>query len=53
MPWTQDEATTAIDPWFHRPNPSFDDLKPLEVLERGQIDRLWQMVYELESGVLS
>ncbi|MEI7835755.1 MAG: hypothetical protein WCK05_05015 [Planctomycetota bacterium] len=41
----------ALGPWFQKPNPSFDGLKPLEVIERGQIDRLWEMVYELESGV--
>lgn len=39
--------------WFIRPNPAFQGLKPLEVVERGQIDRLWQMVFFLESGVAS
>ncbi|MCY2924502.1 MAG: helix-turn-helix domain-containing protein, partial [Planctomycetota bacterium] len=41
----------ALRPWFQRPNPSFGGLKPIEVIERGQIDRLWEMVYRLESGV--
>lgn len=39
--------------WFIRPNAAFQGLKPLEVVERGQIDRLWQMIYFLESGVAS
>jgi len=39
--------------WFNRPSSAFDGLKPLEVVERGQIDRLWQMVFYLESGVAS
>jgi DNA-binding transcriptional regulator YiaG len=39
--------------WFIRPNAAFQGLKPLEVVERGQIDRLWQMVFFLESGVAS
>jgi DNA-binding transcriptional regulator YiaG len=39
--------------WFVRPNAAFQGLKPLEVVERGQIDRLWQMVFFLESGVAS
>ena len=39
--------------WFNRPNRAFEGLKPLEVVERGQIDRLWQMVFFLESGVPS
>jgi Protein of unknown function (DUF2384) len=41
----------TIGPWFQKPNSAFDGLTPLEVIERGQIDRLWEMVYELESGV--
>ncbi len=40
----------TIGDWFQRPNTAFGGLKPLEVVERGEIDRLWQMVYELESG---
>jgi len=34
-----------------RPNRAFGDLTPLEVIERGQIDRLWRMIFFLESGV--
>ena len=30
---------------------AFDGLKPLEVIERGEIDRLWNMIFYLESGV--
>jgi transcriptional regulator with XRE-family HTH domain len=40
----------AIPPWMETPNPAFDGLKPIEIIERGQIDRLWRMVYELELG---
>ncbi|HEX3553301.1 MAG TPA: helix-turn-helix transcriptional regulator [Thermoanaerobaculia bacterium] len=43
----------ALKGWLNRPNQAFDGLKPLEVVERGQIDRLWQMVFFLESGVTS
>ncbi|WP_437200835.1 hypothetical protein [Planctomicrobium sp. SH664] len=39
-----------IGPWLNSPNESFDGSKPLEVIERGQIDRIWQMIYELRSG---
>ena len=39
--------------WFLRPNAAFQGLKPLEVVERGQVDRLWQMIFFLESGVAS
>jgi transcriptional regulator with XRE-family HTH domain len=41
----------AIGPWFETPNEAFGDLKPMEVIERGEIDRLWGMVYRLQSGI--
>jgi transcriptional regulator with XRE-family HTH domain len=43
----------AIPSWLDMPNPAFDGLKPLEVIERGEIDRLWEMIYYLESGIAS
>lgn len=43
----------ALKGWLNRPNTAFDGLKPLEVVERGQIDRLWRMIFFLESGVTS
>ncbi len=39
--------------WLETPNPAFDRLKPVEVIERGQVDRLWRMLFYLESGVAS
>lgn len=41
----------SIGDWLQTPNSAFEGLKPLEVIERGQIDRIWRMVFELESGV--
>lgn len=43
----------AIPRWLETPNDAFDGLKPVEVIERGEIDRLWNMVFYLESGVAS
>lgn len=43
----------AIPGWLDMPNEAFDGLKPLEVIERGEIDRLWNMIFYLESGVAS
>jgi hypothetical protein len=40
----------AIGPWLKDPNPAFDGSTPLQVIERGEADRIWRMVYELESG---
>jgi DNA-binding transcriptional regulator YiaG len=42
-----------IPEWLETPNDAFGGLKPLEVIERGEIDRLWNMIYYLESGVPS
>ena len=43
----------AIPAWLDTPNDAFGGLKPLEVIERGEIDRLWNMIFYLESGVAS
>jgi DNA-binding transcriptional regulator YiaG len=43
----------ALGPWLQTPNPAFDGLKPLEVIDRGESDRLWSMIYFLRSGVPS
>ena len=40
----------AIGPWLQRPNAAFDGSTPLQVIERGEIDRIWRMIYELQSG---
>ncbi len=43
----------AIGPWLDQPNDAFDGLKPIEVIERGEVDRIWQMIFFLRSGVAS
>jgi transcriptional regulator with XRE-family HTH domain len=45
--------TEAIAGWLETPNEAFDGLKPVEVTERGEEDRLWRMIYFLGSGTLS
>lgn len=39
-----------IKPWLMAPNPAFGGLKPVEVMERGQSDRIWRMIFEMETG---
>lgn len=39
-----------VGEWLCTPNDAFDGLKPLEVVERGQVDRIWRMIYLLEAG---
>jgi len=41
----------SVSIWFQTPNDAFDGLKPLEIIERGEIDRLWNMVFQLRSGM--
>lgn len=36
--------------WLKSPNPAFDGSTPLQVVERGESDRIWRMLYDLESG---
>lgn len=36
--------------WLKEPNPAFDGSTPVQVIERGQTDRIWRMLYYTESG---
>ncbi len=40
----------SIPAWLHQRNPAFDHLTPLQVIELGEMDRLWAMVHDLQSG---
>ncbi len=51
-----DSLSEIVDPaslgeWFDAPNDAFGGLKPIEVIERGEIDRLWEMFFRLRSGM--
>lgn len=39
-----------IGRWLEAPNPAFEGSTPLQVIERGESDRLWRMVWELRGG---
>ncbi len=43
----------ALGPWMLQPNQAFGGLKPIEVIERGEVDRIWQMIFLLRSGTPS
>lgn len=50
-----DALSEVVEPaclgdWFKTPNDAFEGFKPIEVIERGEIDRLWEMFYRLRSG---
>lgn len=37
-----------IGPWLETPNSAFEGFKPIEIIERGQSDRIWRMIFEME-----
>ena len=39
-----------IGRWLKSPNQAFDGSTPLQIVERGEIDRIWHMLFDLESG---
>jgi RES domain-containing protein len=49
-----DGLSRAMEPaqvgrWLKQPNAAFDGSTPLQVVERGESDRIWHMLYDLES----
>lgn len=36
--------------WMEEPNDAFGGSTPLQLVERGEIDRLWQMIHAIRSG---
>lgn len=46
-------AAERLGEWLLTPSDAFDGLKPLEVMERGENDRIWQMIFVLRAGVPS
>jgi hypothetical protein len=43
-------APDQLATWLKTPNNAFNGSQPLQVIERGEIDRIWRMIYFLESG---
>lgn len=39
-----------LDHWLKEPNTAFDGSTPLQVIERGESDRLWRMIYQVQTG---
>lgn len=40
----------VISAWLETLSEAFSWMKPIEVIERGEVDRIWRMIHELESG---
>ena len=50
-----DELAEVTEPdtigvWFTAPNEEFGGMKPIELIERGEMFRIWRMVFFLKSG---
>lgn len=45
------DEPNSLGAWFVTPNEAFDGVKPVEVIERGEIERLREMVFRLRSGM--
>jgi hypothetical protein len=41
---------STVGPWLMQASEAFAGSTPLQVIERGELDRIWRMIYELESG---
>lgn len=41
---------SVVGEWLQRPNKQFDGSTPLQVIERGETDRLWRMIWQLREG---
>ena len=40
----------GIGTWLTAPNDEFGGMKPIELIERGEMFRIWRMVFFLKSG---
>jgi transcriptional regulator with XRE-family HTH domain len=40
----------SLASWIDRPNEAFGGLKPIEVIERGEVDRIWKMIHRVGAG---
>lgn len=40
----------VINLWFDTPNSAFENETPNALVKRGELEPLWEMVYDLESG---
>jgi len=41
----------ALGDWLRTPNPAFEGQSPIQIMERGESDRLWQMIFQIDANV--
>jgi DNA-binding transcriptional regulator YiaG len=37
--------------WMRTPNSAFEGQSPIQVIERGEADRIWRMIIQIDAGV--
>lgn len=42
-----------VGEWLRTPNPAFEGQTPIQVIERGESDRIWRMIFQIDAGVAS
>jgi transcriptional regulator with XRE-family HTH domain len=50
-----DSAARVMEPehvaaWLFTPNDALEGFKPSELVERGELDRVWRLLFAVESG---
>jgi len=39
--------------WLRTPNAAFEGQTPIQIIERGESDRIWQMIFQVDANVAS
>lgn len=42
-----------VGQWMRTPNSAFEGQTPIQVVERGESDRIWRMIWQIDAGVAS
>lgn len=42
--------SAELGDWLRTPNPAFEGQSPLQVVERGEADRIWRMIVQIDAG---
>jgi hypothetical protein len=40
-----------VGDWLRTPNCAFEEQKPIQVIERAELDRIWRMIVQIDAAV--
>lgn len=46
-------AADKLADWMRSPNAAFEGQTPIQVIERGESDRIWRMIFQIDANVAS